>query len=101
MSFIWKRDPLNRLLPNSPKGPAYMDLREEFEFHRFLTRLENLKGAAASEINLRGPFPTATYDTILKGTGAMLDAFHAMNMMILKNPRASAGEIEILESHHQ
>ena len=97
MGLIWKRDPLNLLLPHSQRSPSYMDLREEFELHRFLTRLENLRGSAASEVDLRGPFPNETYGRILKSTSAMLDAFHAMNVMIMKNPRASKGETEILK----
>ncbi|KAG8532561.1 uncharacterized protein KY384_002438 [Bacidia gigantensis] len=88
MGLIWKRDPLN--IPFEPQ--AYMDLREEFELHRFLTRLESLRGSAKSELHLRGPFPEAAYGKILKSTGAMLDAFHALNVMILKNSEASKGE---------
>ncbi|KAL9125761.1 MAG: hypothetical protein Q9217_005080 [Psora testacea] len=96
MGLIWKRDPLNMLLDGASPY-AYMDLREEFDLHRFLTRLENLRSAAASEVDLRGPFPDASYSEILRRTGAMLDAFHAMNVMLLKDPRASKGEAEILK----
>lgn len=74
-----------------------MDLREEFSLHRYLTVLENLSSAASSEVNLRGPFPSEIYARILKSTGEMLDAFHAMNVMILKNPRTSEGEKDMLE----
>ena len=96
MGLIWKRDPLSMLLEGESPH-AYMDLREEFELQQFLGRLESLRSSADSEIGLRGPFPNATYSKILKSTGAMLDAFHAMNVMILKNPRASKGEVEILK----
>ena len=75
---------------------VYFDLREEFELHRFLLRLENLRSAAQSEVDLRGPFPDAAYSRILKRTGAMLNAFHAMNVMIMKNPQATKGEAEML-----
>ncbi len=95
MGLIWKRDPLNMLIEGDSPN-AYMNLGEEFDLQRFLTRLENLRGSANSEVDLRGPFPDASYSRILKSTGAMLDAFHAMNVMILKNPRASKGEVEIL-----
>lgn len=95
MGLIWKRDPLAMLtegdIPN-----AYMDLREEFELHQFLSRLENLRSSAASEVDLRGPFQDAAYSRILKSTGAMLDEFHAMNVMIMKNPKATEGETEML-----
>lgn len=95
MGLVWKRDPL-AMLTEGESPNAYMDLREEFELHRFLVRLENLKSSAASEVGLRGPFPAAAYSRILKGTGAMLDAFHAMNVMIMKNPKATKAEAKML-----
>ena len=96
MGLIWKRDPVNALLEgDSTKSIEYMDIREEFGLHNFLARLEKLRSAASSEMGLRGPFPDAAYGRILKGTGSMLDAFHAMNVIISKDP-ASKGEVEIL-----
>lgn len=96
MGLVWKRDPL-AMLTEGESPNAYMDLREEFDLHRFLSSLENLRSSAASEIDLRGPFPDAAYSRILKRTSAMLDAFHAMNVMIMKNPKATKAEAEILE----
>lgn len=96
MGLIWKRDPLAMLLDGESPHP-YMDLREEFELQRFLTGLEKLHSAAKSEMNLQGPFPDATYAKILESTNNMLDAFHAMNVVITKNPKASKGEAEILK----
>ena len=96
MGLIWKRDPLVMLIEGESPH-AYMDLREEFELHRFLSRLENLRGSAASEVDLRGPFQDKAYGRLLESTGAMLDAFHAMNVMIMKNPRATKGESEMLK----
>lgn len=95
MGLIWKRDPL-AMLTEGDHPNVYFDLREEFELHRFLLRLENLRSAAKSEVDLPGPFPDAAYSRILKSTGAMLDAFHAMNVMIMKNPQATKGEAEML-----
>lgn len=95
MGLIWKRDPLAPLTEEDHPN-AYMDLREEFDLHGFLSRLENLRSSAASEHDLRGPFPDAAYARILRSTGAMLDAFHAMNVMIMKNPRATQKEAEML-----
>lgn len=95
MGLVWKRDPL-AMLTEEESSNAYMDLREEFELHRFLLRLDGLKNSAASEVHLRAPFPNAAYSRILKSTGAMLDAFHAMNVMIMKNPKATKAEAEIL-----
>lgn len=96
MALIWKRDPLATLLEGANTQP-YMDLREEFELHRFLACLENLRSSAVSEIDFRGPFPDAAYGRILKSTARMLDAFHAMNVVITKDHKASAGETEILQ----
>ena len=96
MGLIWKRDPMHALFEgDSTKKNEYMDIREEFDLHNFLAQLEKLRSAASSEIDLRGPFPTAAYGRILKSTGSMLDAFHAMNVAISKDP-PSKGEVEIL-----
>ena len=96
MGLVWKRDPLATLTEGESPN-AYMDLREEFELQRYLLRLENLKSSAASEVDLRGPFPDTAYSRILKSTDAMLDAFHAMNVMIMKNPKATKAEAKALE----
>lgn len=95
MGMIWKRDPLAMLLENESPNP-YMDLREEFELQRFLTRLDSLRKSANSEIDLRGPFPNDVYGRILRSTGSMLDAFHAMNVVITKDPKLSENEAGIL-----
>ena len=95
MGLIWKRDPLSTLLEGASTH-AYMDLGEEFELHQYLTRLDKLRSSAKSEVDIKGSFPDTSYGRILQNTGAMLDAFHAMNVMILKNPKASPGEAEIL-----
>ena len=96
MGLVWKRDPLATLTEGESPN-AYMDLREEFELQRYLLRLENLKSSAASEVDLRGPFPDTAYSRILKSTDAMLDAFHAMNVMIMKDPKATKAEAKALE----
>ncbi|KAL8723515.1 MAG: hypothetical protein Q9181_007274, partial [Wetmoreana brouardii] len=97
MGLIWKRMPLEcRLQENT--GNAYMDEAEESHLHRFLSQLEKLRESAISEINLRAPFPDDSYKRLLSSTASMLDAFHAMNIMILKEPRLSAGEAAILKS---
>ena len=97
MGLIWKRDPLSTLLEGESSN-AYMNLGEEFDLQRFLSRLEALRSAAASEFELSGSFPNATYGKVLRSTGRMLDAFHAMNVLIKKNPTASEGEAKILRS---
>lgn len=97
MGLIWKRDPLSTLLDGESSN-AYMILSEEFELQRFLSRLETLRSAAASEFELNGSFPDASYGRVLKSTRRMLDAFHAMNVLIKKNPTASECEAKIIRS---
>lgn len=96
MGLIWKRDPLATLLEDELPN-AYMDIREEFQLQQFVSRLENLRSAAASEFELRGPFPSATYAKIVKSTSRMLDAYHAMNTVITKDFKGTKGEAELLK----
>ena len=96
MGLIWKRDPLAVLLDGESPN-SYMDLREEFQLHLFLSKLEKLRDSASSEFELRGPFPSAAYESILNRTSRMLDAFHAMNVIIMKDLKASKGETELLK----
>jgi hypothetical protein len=103
MGLVWKRDPLTTLLhPNSHpqlREPvnAYMNLREELQLQRYLTRLDTLKNSAFYEFELRGPFPAADYSRVLKSVSHMLDAFHAMNVVITKDPEAtSSAQVDLL-----
>ena len=95
MGLIWKRDPLATLLEGESKN-SYMNLREELQLQKYLSRLESLRGSASYEFELRGPFPGAEYGIVLKSIGSMLDAFHAMNVVIMKDLQATQGEAEIL-----
>ena len=99
MGMVWRRDPLSVFLQSGDRGEnEYMHLREEMQFTRFLSALRSLVEAAKSEFELRGPFPAATYNRILDSTGRMLDAFHAMNVVILKDLKASGGEERLLRA---
>lgn len=95
MSLIWKRDPLAMFLLGEPKS-AYMDIREEAELQGFLSYLDSLRKAAASEFELRGPFPDKITGRIVERTKRMLEAFHAMNVVISKSLRATPGEAAVL-----
>jgi Fusaric acid resistance protein-like len=97
MGLIWKRDPLMTLIDGEAPN-QYMNLREEFELQRFLSTLEKLQASAKSEFELKGPFPDQQYGRILKSTGRILDAFHAMNVVILKDLTASKGEAALLKA---
>jgi hypothetical protein len=75
-----------------------MNISEELELQHYLSRLESLRASAISEFDFKGPFPDEIYARVLKCTSNMLDAFHAMNVIIAKDLRASEGEVEILKS---
>lgn len=95
MSLVWKRDPLAMFLLGEPRS-SYMDIREEAELHSFLTYLDSLRSAAKSEFELRGPFPDEIVSRIIERTRRMLDAFHAMNVLITKNLQYTPGEAAVL-----
>ncbi|KAI7119878.1 hypothetical protein KC352_g33231, partial [Hortaea werneckii] len=95
MGLIWRRDPLAMFLLGEPRS-NYMDIREEAALQSFLSNLEGLRKAANGEFELRGPFPDQTVGRILERTGRMLDAFHAMNVVIVKNLQYTPGEAAVL-----
>lgn len=95
MGLIWKRDPLALFLLGEPRS-NYMDIREESALQSFLSNLEGLRKAANSEFELRGPFPDKLIGRVLDRTGRMLDAFHAMNVVIVKNLQYTPGEAAVL-----
>ncbi|TKA66696.1 hypothetical protein B0A55_07972 [Friedmanniomyces simplex] len=97
MALVWKRDPLATFLLGAPRS-SYMDIREESAMRAFLSNLEGLRKAASSEYELRGPFPDAITGRILERTGRMLDAFHAMNVVISKNLQYTPGEAAVLRA---
>lgn len=97
MGLVWKRGPLRVLLDDEDPRISYMDPKEELEMQRFLTHLETLRNSATFEFELRGPFPDKLFKRILEATGRILDNFHAMNVVILKDVKASEGEKEILK----
>ena len=98
MSLVWKRDPLAMFLSAEPTGSnRYMDIREEAELHSFLTCLDSMRAAAAGEFELRGPFPDAVVGRIVERTRRMLDAFHALNVVIAKDLNCTAGEAAVLK----
>jgi hypothetical protein len=95
MGLIWKRDPLTILTEDDIRS-SYMDIRESLELQRFLSYLEGLRESASHEFELRGPFRNKESKNILEATGRMLGAFHAMNVVIIKDLKASPGEAELL-----
>ncbi|EXJ75508.1 uncharacterized protein A1O5_00014 [Cladophialophora psammophila CBS 110553] len=97
MGLIWKRDPL-AMLTEGISPDRYMNLREEFYLQRFLAKLQSLVEACKSEFELRRPFPHAIYGRILRSTEQMLESFHAMNEVLLKDLNTSLGEEALLKA---
>ncbi|EKG21193.1 Brefeldin A sensitivity protein-related domain of unknown function DUF2421 [Macrophomina phaseolina MS6] len=96
MALIWKRDPLSMLLDGA-SASSFADIRESIRLQRFLNHLEALRKAATSEFELSGPFPSKIYASLFQTSGRILDAFHAMNVVISKDLKASPGEQELLK----
>lgn len=96
MGLIWKKDPMYTLLEGQSSQP-YMNLREEFILQSYVQRLDALRISAASEFELRGPFPSKVYARLMESTNKMLDSFHAMNVVLEKNLTASEGEAMLLK----
>jgi hypothetical protein len=101
MGLIWKRGPLKTLLEANLNEQrhlgSYLGEKEELELRRFLTHLETLCASATSEFELRGPFPGKSFKIILDATSRILDSFHALNVIVLKEFNASEGEKEVLK----
>lgn len=97
MGMIWKRAPLSILIEGESRPPSYMDIREELKLRQFADFLDIQRKSAESEFILRGPFPTDSYKSLLKSTTRMLDGFHALNVILMKDLKASMGEREILK----
>ena len=95
MSLMWKRAPLAQLAEGF-KVPSYMDIREETQLRAYVDTLNTLRLDAESEFELRGPFNSTAFDTLLQSTTKMLDAFHALNVIITKDLKSSIGEAAIL-----
>lgn len=97
MSLMWKRAPLSLLTEGDGTDvPAYMDIREETKLRTYVDTLNTLRLSAESEFELRGPFNSQAFDRLLQSTTKMLDAFHALNVIITKDLKASTGEAAIL-----
>jgi hypothetical protein len=97
MGLIWKRGPLRTALENPDASVSFMTHKEEVELWRFWTYLDTLRNSATFEFELKGPFPDKSFKTILDATGRMLDSFHAMSIIMLKDVKATEGEKEVLK----
>ncbi|KAJ5142104.1 Ubiquitin-like modifier-activating enzyme atg7 [Penicillium atrosanguineum] len=95
MGLVWKRDPLSSMAKTG-RSVVCMTAREKLELERYLTSLESLLVAASSEFELRMAFSEDIYTTIIRRTRDMVNAFHAMNLELMKSETATEGEITLL-----
>lgn len=96
LGLVWKRDPLSTMSKNG-RSIVYMTARERLELERFLTRLETLLTSARSEFELRCAFNDGPYADIIRRSRNIVNAFHAMNLELMKSETATAGEMTLLQ----
>lgn len=96
MGLIWRRGPLATLL-RSDCSQGYLAPGEQAALQRHADRLEGLRNSAASEFELRGPFPFESNGRILQSANRILDSFLAMSLVTLPRERLTSGEKALLE----
>ncbi|CAK7264664.1 hypothetical protein SEPCBS57363_001194 [Sporothrix epigloea] len=95
MGLIWKRGPLAILL-RSDCTRSYLRSGEQAALQRYAGRLETLRQGAASEFELRGPFPFAACGRIMAATNRALDSFYAMSLLTQRRGHLTEGERALL-----
>ncbi|KAG6015026.1 hypothetical protein E4U54_004419 [Claviceps lovelessii] len=96
MGMIWRRGPLAILL-RSDCSQSYIQSGEQAALQRYADRLEGLRHAAASEFELRGPFPFESNGRIMQSANKILDSFFAMSLVTQPRERLTSGERALLE----
>lgn len=95
MGLIWKRGPLAILL-RSDCSRSYLKTGEQAALMKYANRLDSLRACAASEFELRGPFPSEKSAKLMKCTHRLLDAFHAMSLVTQRKGHLTEGERALL-----
>ncbi|KAG6010174.1 hypothetical protein E4U21_007651 [Claviceps maximensis] len=96
MGLIWRRGPLAILL-RSDCSQSYIQSGEQAALQRYADRLDGLRHAAASEFELRGPFPFESNGRIMQSANKILDSFFAMSLVTQPRERLTSGERALLE----
>ncbi|KAM0550690.1 hypothetical protein ACHAPJ_008754 [Fusarium lateritium] len=96
MGLIWKRGPL-AVLFRSEGSQSYLKSGEQAALQRYAANLDSLRVSAASEFELRGPFPVDVYGRVLKGTSRILDGFYNMSLVACRKGHLSEGERALLQ----
>ncbi|KAK0638721.1 Fusaric acid resistance protein-like-domain-containing protein [Cercophora newfieldiana] len=95
MGLIWKRGPLAILL-RSDCSRSYLRSGEQEALQKYAARLDVLRNSAASEFELRGPFPSEQSARLMRCTNRILDAFYAMSLVTQRKGRLTDGERALL-----
>ncbi|KAK4452327.1 Fusaric acid resistance protein-like-domain-containing protein [Podospora aff. communis PSN243] len=95
MGLIWKRGPLAILL-RSDCSRSYLRSGEQQALQKYAARLDVLRESAASEFELRGPFPSDQSARLMRCTNRILDAFYAMSLVTQRKGRLTDGERALL-----
>ncbi|KAK5661297.1 hypothetical protein OQA88_11192 [Cercophora sp. LCS_1] len=95
MGLIWKRGPLAILL-RSDCSRSYLRSGEQAALQKYAARLDKLLGSAASEFELRGPFPAEQSERLMRCTHRILDAFYAMSLVTQRKRGLTDGERALL-----
>jgi hypothetical protein len=95
MGLIWKRGPLAILL-RSDCTRSYLRSGEQAALQKYAARLDALRGSAASEFELRGPFPSEPSRRLMACTHRLLDAFYAMSLVTQRKGNLTDGERALL-----
>lgn len=95
MGLIWKRGPLAILL-RSDCSRSYLRSGEQAALQKYAARLDALRVSAASEFELRGPFPSEPSRRLMACTHRLLDAFYAMSLVTQRKGALTDGERALL-----
>ncbi|KAJ4306085.1 hypothetical protein N0V88_000881 [Collariella sp. IMI 366227] len=95
MGLIWKRGPLAILL-RSDCTRSYLRSGEQAALQKYAARLDAMRISAASEFELRGPFPSDQSRRLMACTHRLLDAFYAMSLVTQRKGSLTEGERALL-----
>ncbi|KAK4168938.1 Fusaric acid resistance protein-like-domain-containing protein [Cladorrhinum sp. PSN259] len=95
MGLIWKRGPLAILL-RSDCTRSYLRSGEQAALQKYAARLDALRVSAASEFELRGPFPAEQATKLMQCTHRLLDSFYAMSLVTQRKGSLTEGERALL-----
>lgn len=92
LGIIWNSDPLDY-----DDNLKLVGLKGLEGVNNLLYECETLMKQAPLEFRLKGKFPSATYEKLLKSTSKIINAYQNMNLMIKVDPNITANEEFVLK----